>query len=365
MEWIKPAAIFDGSTLKKSQVLAIEDGKIVTSKNAADLAANTKITTMDALLSVGLFDIQINGGGGTMLNNDPTPAGVRNIVTAHRELGTVFTLPTVITDTFEVMEKAAFAVLETFGNQGVLGIHIEGPHISPAHKGIHQSKYIRPFDDDTMGLLETLRKNNMPTLLTLAPECAPPGLISKLYAMGIIVSAGHSTATAEQIEAALTQGVTCFTHLFNAMPQMTSRQPGIIAAAINSTAWCGIIADGHHVDARMLALAIRARPKIDRMILVSDAMASVGGPKKIEIYGETIYVKDGKLVNAAGTLAGAHIDLKTSVERLVNNVGVPIDAALRMATSNPRRLMGLPAQPLVGSALSDLTQFSVAAFPHL
>lgn len=365
MEWIKPAAIFDGSTLKKAQVLAVENGKIVALKDAAELPTDAKVTTMDALLSVGLFDIQINGGGGTMLNNDPTPAGVRKIVTAHRELGTVFTLPTVITDTFELMEKAAFAVLEEVGNRGVLGIHIEGPHISMAHKGIHQSQYIRPFDDDTMGLLETLRNNNMPTLLTLAPECAPPGLISKLCAMGITVSAGHSAATADQTEAALAEGLTCFTHLFNAMPQMTSRQPGITAAAINSTAWCGIIADGHHVDARMLALAIRARPKTDRMILVSDAMASVGGPEKIEICGEIICVKDGRLVNAAGTLAGAHIDLKTSVERLVNNVGVPVDAALRMATSNPRELMGLPAQPLVGSALSDLTQFPVTAFPHL
>jgi N-acetylglucosamine-6-phosphate deacetylase len=362
MGWIRPDAVFDGNTLWYDRAALVEDGYITQITAVADLPKGCNVLSKKVVLAPGLFDVQVNGGGGVMLNNQPTPDGVRTIALAHRKVGTAFTLPTVITDSQDVMEKAAHAVLDQYGKNGVLGIHIEGPHINHAHKGTHNPAFIRPLDTATLALIETLRTHELPVLLTLAPETAQPGEIAGLSRMGVVVSAGHSAANAQQTENALSEGLRSFTHLFNGMPQMTSRAPGIVGAAINSDAWCGIIADGHHVDDRMLALAIRARPHPDRMVLVSDAMSTIGGPDHFEIYDEVIQVQNGRLINAAGSLAGAHIDLRTSVARLVNHAGVSLRNALAMATNNPRDMMRLPLQPLAGSRLEDLSMIDSAEF---
>lgn len=358
MRYLLPDAVFDGDVLRTGLAVTVEDDIVVFISEAADLDPAIRTEAVNAVLAPGLFDVQVNGGGGVMLNNDPSPAGVRAIALAHRSVGTAFTLPTVITDRPEITERAADAVLQELGKNGVLGIHVEGPHISLAHKGTHNPDLIRPFDAHTMSLMKWLRERNVPVLLTVAPETMQPGEITSLVRMGVVVSGGHSAATAEQTEAALAEGMSSFTHLFNGMPQMTSRKPGIVGAAINSDAFCGIIADGHHVDDRMIALACRARPTPRRMVLVSDAMSTVAGPDRFELYGEIIRVDGGKLVNARGSLAGAHIDLKTSVQRMVANVGIPLADALAAATSTPRDLIGLPRQSLVGSSLNELFFYS-------
>ncbi len=354
MRWMQPHAVFDGQTLLPNLAVAIEDNRIVQLADVKTLAAKTEIEPLEAILSPGLFDIQVNGGGGVMLNNEPTREGVRAIAAAHRSVGTPFILPTVITDHPDIIERAADAVLAEYNKNGVLGIHIEGPHISLAHKGTHDPTRIRPFDNRTRDLLVRLRRHNLPVLLTVAPETLEPGTIADLTAMGIVVSAGHSKATAEQTEQALAEGLRGFTHLFNGMPPMTSRTPGIVGAAINSSAYCGIIADGHHVDDRMTALAFRARPTPHRMVLVSDAMSTIAGPDHFTLYGEKIIVDDGKLVNSQGSLAGAHIDLKSSVIRLVEHVGLtPIDA-LMAATTTPREFLRIPKQSMLGSSVDDV-----------
>ena len=352
--WLHPRAVFDGETLKPDMAVAIETERVVAIVPLIDLPEGTVPETVDAILSPGLFDVQVNGGGGVMLNNDPTRGGVRKIAAAHRSVGTAFILPTVITDLPEITERAAEAVLAEHGKGGVLGIHIEGPHISFAHKGTHDPARIRPYDARTRDLLMRLRQHGLPVLFTVAPETLEPGVIADLSAMGVTVAAGHSAATAEQTERALAEGLAGFTHIFNGMPQMTSRAPGIIAAALNSEAYCGIIADGHHVDDRVVRLAFRARPIRGRMVLVSDAMSTIAGPDHFTLYGETIRVLDGKLVNANGSLAGAHIDLKTSVARLIAIVGVPTIEALASATTCPRAFMGIEQQEMVGSALEEL-----------
>lgn len=358
--WLHPRAIFDGETLIQAMAVGVEGDVVVALSSIATLPAHTALETVDAILSPGLFDVQVNGGGGVMLNNDPTQDGVRKIAAAHRSVGTAFILPTVITDLPEITARAAEAVLAEHGKGGVLGVHIEGPHISLAHKGTHDPARIRPYDSHTRDLLVRLRGHGLPVLFTVASETLEPGTISDLTAMGVIVAAGHSAATADQTEAALAEGLAGFTHLFNGMPQMTSRAPGIVAVAINSTAYCGIIADGHHVDDRMVKLAFRARPIPGRMVLVSDAMSTVAGPDHFTLYGEKIRVSNGKLVNEKGSLAGAHIDLRTSVARLVENVGVTVTEALMSATSNPRDFMRIGRQSLVGSRLEDIFFASVA-----
>ncbi|MDO5646984.1 N-acetylglucosamine-6-phosphate deacetylase [Paracoccus sp. (in: a-proteobacteria)] len=307
------------------------------------------------LIMPACTDLQVNGGGGVMLNSTPTPDGIRAIRDAHARLGTGAILPTVITDTPDIMESAADAIIACMGEAGILGIHIEGPHINPVRKGTHNADYIRPLDDRTMAVLRRLRAADVPVLLTLAPEETDLALIRAAADLGVVVSAGHTMATADQARQGMANGVTMFTHLFNAMPQMSSRDPGVIAAAILSDAWCGIIADGIHVDWDMLRIALAARPRDDRTFIVSDAMATVGGPDHFNLYGADIYVRDGRLVNAAGSLAGAHIDMVTSLANLHRHAGVPLDRAIFMATDAPRAAMGLPGLSVAaGTALRDV-----------
>ncbi|MDT1063943.1 N-acetylglucosamine-6-phosphate deacetylase [Paracoccus sp. CPCC 101403] len=308
-----------------------------------------------ALLMPGCTDLQVNGGGGVLFNADPTPHGIQMIAAAHHRLGTAQILPTVITDAPEVMEAAADAVIAAFGQPGIAGIHIEGPHIAVARRGTHDPRFIRPLDARTMVVLRRLRAAGIPVLLTLAPELAEPALLREATALGVVLSAGHTTATADQARAGMAAGVTMFTHLFNAMPQMTSREPGIIAAAILSEGWCGLIADGVHVSAEMLRVAMQARPRTDRCFLVSDAMPTVGGPDRFTLYGMDIHVQDGALVNSQGSLAGAHIDMLESMRRLIAMTDLSLERAIAMATDLPRQAMGLPRLALAsGVRIRDL-----------
>ncbi|MTH35287.1 amidohydrolase family protein [Paracoccus limosus] len=309
------------------------------------------------LLMPGLTDLQVNGGGGVLFNAEPSVAGITAIAAAHRRLGTARILPTVITDTPEVIEAAAAAVIaaRAEGLAQIDGIHIEGPHIAPERRGTHDARFIRPLDTRTLAVLARLRAADVPVLLTLAPECCDPALLAQAVGLGVVVSAGHSRADAGQTRAALAAGVGMFTHLYNAMPQMQSRDPGIIAAALLSDAWCGLIADGIHVAPEMLALAMAARPRRDRCFLVSDAMPTVGGPDRFRLYGMDIAVRDGALVNPEGALAGAHVSLLDCVQRLVALTGTAPGRAIAMAGDLPRRAMRLPPLRIArGMAVADL-----------
>lgn len=333
---IAPDLLWLDGALRPDMALRIEGGTVAEVGPAAgtpDLAPH--------LLIPGLTDLQVNGGGGTMLNGDPTPDGLARIVTAHRGLGTAEIMATVITDAPEVMEAAADAVLAAIDRPGLLGLHIEGPHIAHERRGTHAPEHIRPLDERTATLVERLRAAGVPVMLTLAPERSDPPLMARIAASGAVLSAGHSAATAEEARAGLESGITCFTHLYNAMPPMTSRSPGILGTAILSDAFAGIIADGIHVSWDMIRLALAARPE-GRTFIVSDAMATVGGPDAFTLYGQTIRVEDGALVNAEGSLAGAHIDMLTSLGNLHRHVGVPLSRAVAMATDIPRAAMGLP-----------------------
>lgn len=307
------------------------------------------------VLIPGLTDLQVNGGGGVLFNTDPTPQGIETILAAHHRLGTVRILPTLITDAPEVMEAAADALLAAWGRPGIAGIHLEGPHIAPERRGTHDARFIRPLDCRSVELMRRLRRAGVPVLLTLAPERCDPVLMRELRGLGVILSAGHSTATGPEARQALSQGVTMFTHLFNAMPPLLSREPGIVGAAILSDAYCGLIGDGIHVSADAMRIAMAARPLPDRCFLVSDAMPTVGGPDRFQLYGNEIRVRDGALYNREGALAGAHLDLLTALRRLVRLTGIDRDRAIAMATDIPARAMDLPPiQIAPGTPLRDL-----------
>lgn len=259
-----------------------------------------------------------------------------------RGRGSCDVLPTLITDAPEALEAAADAAIATRGEAGIAGLHIEGPHISPQRPGTHDPHHIRPLDGRTMAVLRRLRGAGVRVLLTLAPELAGAGDLRELAGMGVVLSAGHSMASAAQARRAMADGVVMATHLFNAMPPLHHREPGLAAAAILSDCWIGMIADGHHVAWEMIALALAARPRPDRCFLVSDAMATVGGPDHFDLYGQRLTVADGRLINAQGALAGAHIDMIGSLRRLHRDGGVDLAQCVAMATDLPRRAMGLP-----------------------
>lgn len=356
-QYLLPDLVFDGLHLLRNQAVHIEDG-VIDHVCAADACrSGIPQERVSGIISPGFTDLQVNGGGNVLLNTVPTPEGLRTIARAHHELGTVQILPTVITDELDVIDKAADAAIALGSSDPILGLHIEGPHIAPSRRGTHAASLVRPLDDTTIAILKKLRANNISTMITVAPEAVSLEQIRQMDAMGVTVSLGHTDATAEQACAAFEAGARCVTHLFNAMSQMQNRAPGVVGAAINSDVYAGIICDGHHVADSLVGMAIRARPLPDRMYLVSDAMPTVGGAPVFSLYGQDIALEGGRLVNQEGSLAGAHVTMFQSVQRVVRHTGTDIETALRMATSIPRAVVArrdTPEPCLVGRALHDI-----------
>ncbi len=334
--YLMPDALFDGQALRSGACLRIAGNRAFPCESAGE----GPVWRLPGILSPGFIDLQVNGGGGVLFNSQPTAEGALAIARAHRTTGTTALLPTLITDAAEVMEQAVDAVVQTYGSGGIIGIHLEGPHISAARRGTHALGHVRPLDAPTLRQVDRLRSEGISVMLTLAPEACAPGQISALVDQGVVVAIGHSDATADLVRRALGEGAQCFTHLFNAMSQMQNREAGVTGAAINSQAYCSFICDGIHVAPEMLQVAIRARPVPERMILVSDAMPTVAGPDRFDLYGQTVVLRDGRLVNAEGALAGAHVTMLQSVRNTVELLGRGLDEVLRMAIANPAKLMG-------------------------
>jgi N-acetylglucosamine-6-phosphate deacetylase len=294
------------------------------------------------LLLPGFIDTQVNGGGGVLFNDAPTVEGIRAIGAAHAPYGTTGFLPTLISDDLEVMARAIDAVDAAIaaGVPGVLGIHIEGPYLSMERAGVHDSARFRALDNAAVARLSSLKRGR--TLLTLAPEVTAPDAFSSLAAAGVILAAGHTNATATQIESALARGLRGFTHLFNAMSPLASREPGVVGAALaDETAWCGIIVDGRHVDPRVLRLALKMR-RHERFMLVTDAMPTVGtGARSFRLQERTLYVEGDSCVDGNGTLAGTALDMSGAVRNAVSLLGLTRAEAVRMASEYPAAFLGL------------------------
>jgi N-acetylglucosamine-6-phosphate deacetylase len=309
-------------------------------------AAQSKQTTYDLQgnrLVPGFVDTQVNGGGGVLFNDDPSVDSIVEIGRAHRRFGTTGFLPTLISDDLEVVVQAVRAVQTAIeiGVPGVLGIHIEGPFLNEERKGVHDGTKLRWLDEDALGLLTSLNGGGR-TLVTLAPERTSPQIIRKLADAGVIISAGHTNGTYEEIKDALSQGLSGFTHLFNAMSQLTGREPGAVGAALDDAdSWCGIIVDGHHVDPVVLRIALRSK-RPDRFMLVTDAMPSVGAPNKaFKLQGRPISVADNMCVDEHGRLAGSDIDMASAVRNAISMLGVELEQSLHMASRYPAEFLRL------------------------
>jgi len=297
-----------------------------------------------AMLLPGFIDTQVNGGGGVLFNDTPTVETIRQIGAAHRRFGTTGFLPTLISDSVDTMRAAIAAVEQALVEKvpGVLGIHLEGPYLSPARKGVHDPKYFHAPGSAELAML--CAPHAGVRLLTLAPEQVARESIEALAAAGLLLCAGHTAADYATTRDALNAGIRGFTHLFNAMTPLGSREPGVVGAALDDAqSWCGLIVDGHHVHPATLRAAIAAKPR-GKMLLVTDAMPPVGADHPdFVLNGETITAKDGICQTAQGTLAGSALDMATAVRNTVEMLGLPLDEAARMASTYPADFLGLGA----------------------
>ena len=340
---ITNARIFDGTDFLDGKSVIVRDGNVDKIVDAAALPADlTVIDGNGQMLAPGLIDVQVNGGGGVLLNDQPTVDGVRAIMQAHRKYGTTAMLPTLITDHRDKMETAIAAVTDAIdaGVPGIVGIHLEGPYLNPERKGVHSADIIRPMEDDAIELLTRLSNGRI--LVTMAPEKAAKGTIKALANKGVLVCAGHTAGNYAHIQSAIDEGLRGFTHLFNAMSPMNHREPGVAGAAMaDDTTWCGLIADGYHVHPAVLKVAIHAKAT-GKIMLVTDAMPTVGADdKRFTLGGEEIIAADGRCALADGTLAGSDLDMISAVKNCVEMVGLDLGEALRMASLYPAEFLKL------------------------
>ena len=323
------------------------EGSVIAGLHAvADLPADLDRYDLEGgHLVPGFIDTQVNGGGGVLFNDSPTVEAIRAIGEAHRTFGTTGFLPTLISDDSGVIRAGIEAVDAAIaaGVPGVLGIHIEGPFLNEQRKGIHDADKIRELDEEGLAVLMSARTGR--TLVTVAPECTTPDMIARLVGAGVIVSAGHSDATYAQMKAAIDAGLSGVTHLFNAMSQLTSREPGVVGAALEDDAvCCGIIVDGHHVDPATLRIALRCKPH-DKLMLVTDAMPSVGTDvESFVLQGKRIGVKDGAVRDECGRLAGSHLDMASAVRNAIETLNLPPAVAFKMASGVPAAFLGMEQQ---------------------
>jgi len=329
--------------LVEGLAVRVSDRRIVGLGPREDMSAGAVVRDLGgALLLPGFIDTQVNGGADLLFNDSPTAETIAEIGAAHRPFGTTGFLPTLISDDLAAVEVAIAAARRAIelNTPGVLGIHIEGPFLNVHRKGIHDASKLRRTDETSFALLTSLGTGR--TLVTLAPEATSVETIERLVRAGVAVSAGHSNATYAEVRAALDHGLSGFTHLFNAMSPLTSREPGVVGAALeDGKAWCGIIVDGVHVDPVVLKLALRLRPH-DRFVLVTDAMPCVGSERtSFELQGKTIQVRDGACFDDDGTLAGSALDMASAVRNAVRMLGLDLVEASRMASRNPAEFLGL------------------------
>jgi len=340
---ISASRIFDGYQWHNDAVLLIDRGLVHGITPFDQRADDWPIEVMppSTLLSAGFIDLQVNGGGGVLLNDDPTPAAMRAIARAHRRYGTTSCLPTLISDTRPKTIAAIRAAQLLEPSDGILGLHLEGPFISPARPGIHRADRITSA---TMEDLDWLRQLSAlgSSMVTLAPECVPAGFVKTLAGNGIRVSVGHSEARADTLMMAIEEGLSGVTHLFNAMPAMSAREPGIVGVALSDERLTpGIILDGIHVDPIVVRAAFAARNR-GNIVLVSDAMPTVGSElDHFDLMGREIQLRGGRLISENGTLAGAHLDLASAVRNAVTLAGVSLDDALSAASLVPARFLGI------------------------
>ena len=353
------ARIFDGETLHERAALVLEGDRIATLIPVAELPPDLPRQHLTGVIAPGFIDLQVNGGGGRMVDGTTDLAFLTDLCALHRRLGTAGILPTLITDTPEATAAVIAAGVAATRAQvpGFLGLHLEGPHLDPRRKGAHDPALIRPMTPDDLNRLCDAARALPALMVTLAPESATPDQIATLTAAGAVVSLGHSDCSYDVALAAHRAGARIATHLFNAMSQIGNREPGLVGAVLTSGLGAGIIADGIHVHPATLRLALAAKP--DGLFLVSDCMAFAGSDAtELRLNGRLVLRRNSRLTLEDGTLAGADLTLPRAVPLLIGQANCPPERALAMATRIPAGIIDAPLgclQPGVAADLVHLT----------
>ncbi|SIR18254.1 N-acetylglucosamine 6-phosphate deacetylase [Rhizobium sp. RU20A] len=339
------ARILAGKAFEDGKALLVRDGRIEAVLGEASVPDNVRrVPAHGALLVPGFVDLQVNGGGGVLLNNAPTLEGIAAICAAHAGFGTTSLLPTLITDRPEIRDAAVEAGKQALaaGVPGFLGLHLEGPHLSLARKGTHDPALIRPMTEADLAYLTREARDVGLRLITIAPESVSEDQVRALVSAGYVVSLGHTDVGAQTAAAYFAAGATMVTHLFNAMSPLGHREPGVVGAALDAGGVsCGLIADGFHVDPVAMGIALRAKRGPGRIFLVTDAMSTIGSNEQgFELNGRQVYRRDGRLTLADGTLAGADIDMLSSVRFVHERLSLPLEDALAMASLYPAEACG-------------------------
>ena len=334
--------IFCGERFYDDHALLVEGKSIVDIVDKNNTPDNfNKIELDQGILAPGFIDLQVNGGGGVLFNNSPNKESLNTIIKAHQFFGTTSVMPTVISDSLEVLEQCIKTVTEEIkNNSSLLGIHIEGPFFNTKYRGVHQKQYISTINSDYLNLFESLR--GFPVMLTLAPECISSQQLKHLTSLGIKTLAGHTDASYDELDDAIKNGLDGFTHLFNAMGQISAREPGVVGSALHfENTFASIIVDLHHVHPSLIQLAYQLKPK-GKLFFISDSMATINhGKPSFELYDEVVNESDGRLVNSEGKLAGSSITQIDAVKNVYQKCNIPLNQALAMASRYPAEYLGI------------------------
>lgn len=334
MQQLSVRRLFDGENWLDNVTVTVDNGIVQAITPASG-------TVMAGTLVPGFIDVQVNGGGGALFNTAPSRQTLRTMLTAHAQFGTTALLPTVITDSVAIMQEAADSIAAAIADAepGIIGVHFEGPHLSVPKKGVHPQQHIRPLSDAELAIYS--RTDLGIKLVTVAPENISAAQITLLTSLNVIVCLGHSNADAATVQAALDAGATGFTHLYNAMSPLTSREPGMVGVALaDPHSWCGVIFDGFHMHATAAKVALAAKPR-GKLLIVTDAMSPVGtNDTEFDFFDGKVRREGNKLTNEHGQLAGSVLDMAGAVQYAIQQLGVSPDEALRMASLYPAQFLG-------------------------
>ena len=339
---ITGSKLFNGIDFIEHKALLIDDQHIAGIVNEDAIPTDFLIKKLDGgILSPGFIDLQVNGGGGKLFNNSPDKESLNTIISAHQYFGTTSIMPTVISDSLNILQKCTDTISnEINNNHSLLGIHIEGPFFNVKYRGVHQKQYINTINASYLNLFETLDK--FPVMLTLAPECISIKQLKHLKSLGFKILAGHTDANYDQLEEAVKYGLDGFTHLFNAMGQISAREPGVVGSAFDfDETSASIIVDLHHVHPSLINLSFKQKPK-GKLFFVSDSMATINhGEPSFELYDEVVSESNGRIINSEGKLAGSSITQIDAIKNAYQKCSIPLESAISMATLYPAEYLGV------------------------
>ena len=339
---ITGSKLFNGIDFIEHKALLIDDQHITGIVNEDAIPTEFQVKKLEGgILSPGFIDLQVNGGGGKLFNNSPDKESLNTIISAHQYFGTTSIMPTVISDSLNILQKCTDTISnEIDNNHSLLGIHIEGPFFNVKYRGVHQKQYINTINASYLNLFETLDK--FPVMLTLAPECISIKQLKHLKSLGFKILAGHTDANYDQLEEAVKYGLDGFTHLFNAMGQISAREPGVVGSAFDfDETSASIIVDLHHVHPSLINLSFKQKPK-GKLFFVSDSMATINhGEPSFELYDEVVSESNGRIINSEGKLAGSSITQIDAIKNAYQKCSIPLESAISMATLYPAEYLGV------------------------